>query len=189
MQARWQREYPTIETKPLPAWLQAPRHTERERPTRFVRIVLSVALLFGFVLGGGYWLSQRGKIPVAAVVASPPTAPAKPVPAAAVAPAVPPAPQLAVGLPWLSGQTTTGSVASQAPVAASSQPPQLVVGIRPIAGQTPPDAPAQVPAAEAPSPAEPLPIPATPPGPHQKAANPQTSPVATPSQSSGVVKF
>jgi hypothetical protein len=191
MQAQRQREQLTflpIEPKPLPAWLGTAPRVEPERPTRWVWIVLGVALLFGFVLGGGYWLSQRGQTPVAAVVATPPGAPAKPA-QAAEPPAAPAMPQLAVGLPWLSGQATTGAVVAQSPVPGPSQPPQLVVGLLPIAGQTPPDAPATEPAAEAPPPAEPLPSPAPPPKPHRKAATPQASPAANPNQSSGFVKF
>jgi hypothetical protein len=174
-----------IETKPLPAWLGTPPRAEPQRQSRIVWIVLGVALLFGFVLGGSYWLSQRGKTRVAVVVAGSPSAPAAPA-QAAMEPPAPPAPQLAVGLPWLSGQATTGSVAAQSPVPAASQPPQLAVGLRPITGQTPPDAPAPVPAAETPPPAEP---PAQPPRPHRKAATPPSSPVANPDQPSGFIKF
>jgi hypothetical protein len=58
----WQREYPVslpIETKPLPAFLlRGQPRAEPEQPISFVWIVLGVALLFGFVIGGGYWLSQ-----------------------------------------------------------------------------------------------------------------------------------
>src|SRR5258708_19740575 len=103
MQAQWRREaHPnlfTIETKPLtmdsaPIKLRA--RVEPERPTRFVWIVLGVALLFGFVLGGGYWLSEREQTLVAAVATRPPGAPAKPAQAAVQPPAAPPMPQLAL---------------------------------------------------------------------------------------------
>jgi hypothetical protein len=173
-----------VETDPLPACLRAAPRVEPERPTRWVWIILGVALLFGFVFGGGYWLSQRGQIPVAAVVAPPTTASAKLVPTAAAPPATLSAPQLAVGLPGLSRQTTTGTAAPQSPAPPPSQPAQLAVGLRPITGQSPSSAPAPV--AEAPPPAEPLP---PPPKPHRKASAHQTSPGANPDQSSNFVRF
>jgi hypothetical protein len=181
MQARWKREYPSllpIEAKPLPAWLEAPSRAEPKRPTRHVWIAVGGVITLGLLLVGGYWLNQRRQAPVARVAASPPTASVD----LMETPDVPPVPQLAVGLPWLSGQTTTGPVAAQSPVPAPDQPSQLLVGLRPIAGQTPPDPPALMPAEEAPPPAEPLPSPAPPP-------RQRSSPIANPSQSSGAVKF
>jgi hypothetical protein len=183
MQAQ-QREYPaflSIETKPLPAWLPTVPRVEPERPTRWVWIVLGVALLFGFVIGGGYWLSQRG--------ASPPGSPIKPARMAAVPPSDPPVSRLVVGLPALSGPTTSGSVVAQPQVPAPRPPPRLAVGLPPITGQSPSDAPAPEPVVEAPPPAEPLPSPAPIRQPHRKASAHQTSPVAGPGQSAGVVKF
>jgi hypothetical protein len=176
--ARWQREYPRflpIETKPPPLWLGAKKRVEPERPTRWGSIVVGVSLLLGFVIGGGYWLSQRGQ----ATFVTPATVPL----------AAPPMPQLAVGLRALSGQTTTGAVAAQSPVLGPSQPQQLAVGLWPITGHLPPDAPAPQPVAGAPPPAEPLRSPALPPQPHRKAAAHQSSLIANPSHSSGVVKF
>jgi hypothetical protein len=193
MQSRWQRKYPKglpLETRPLPAALlrTAPLR-EPERPSRWVWIVLGVALLFWSIMGGGYWLIERGQTPVGTDEGPPPATPAKPTPAVAAPPVALPAPQLAVGIPWLSGQTTTGSVAAQTPVPAPSQPPQLVVGLQPITGQTPADALATTPAAQTPPPAEPLSPPAPPPKPQRKAATPQASPVANPNQSSGFIKY
>jgi hypothetical protein len=204
MQAQWQREHPTflpIETNPLPADLlpietdllpaclrTAPR-VELERPTSFVWVFVGVALFFGSVIAGGYWLIQRWQPPAETVEASPPAGPAKPVSAAALPRAAAPAPPLSVGLPALSGQTTTGSAAAQSPVPAPGQPPPLAVALRPIIGQPPAEAPAPQPAAEAPPPAEPLPSPAPSPKPHRKAAAHRSSPVVNPSQSSGFVKF
>jgi hypothetical protein len=188
MQMRQHRESPTflpIETKPLPAWLEPAQRVEPERPSRFVWIILGVALLFGFVMGGGYWLSQRGQPPVGTVEGSPAAARVKPAPVAEVPPAIPPAPQLAVGLPALSRPTTTESVAARSPVPVPSQPPQLAVGLRPIAGQTPPDALVPEPAAEA----KPLPSPGAPPKPHRNATPHPSLPTANPSRSSDVVKF
>jgi hypothetical protein len=193
MHARRHREdHPhlfTIETKPLPVtWLgPAPRSGPKRPSIKFVCLVLGGALLLASAVGAAYW-SQRRQIPATAIVASPLVSPAQPAPTAAVAPAVPPGPQLAVGIPWLSGHTTSGSVAAQTPVPAPSQPPRLAVGLRPIAGQTPPDAPAPEPTETAPPAAEPLPSPAEL-KPHRKAANPQASPVANPNQSPGVVKY
>ena len=157
-------------------------HPEPKRPGRWgVWIVLGIALLFGIVIGGAYWFSQRGQI--SGAVAASPTA--KSAPTVAVPAAVPSAPQLAVGLPPLSGPTTTGS----SPAPPPSQPPQLAVGLRPIMDQPPSDAPAPEPAAEAPPAAEPLPSPAPPPKPHRKASAHQSSPGENPSSSSGVIKF
>jgi hypothetical protein len=203
MQARRQREHPTflpIEPDPLPAdlpiepdppptWLWVAPHVEPERSAKFPWIGLGVVVLFGAVIGGGYWHIRRWQPPVSEVAYSPPKAPAKPAPAVAVPPATPLVPRLAVGIPALRGQATTASVSAQPPLSAPSQPPQLAVGLRPISGQLPSDASALEPAAEAPPPAEPLSSPAPPPKPHRKAANPQSSPVANPSVSSGFVKF
>jgi hypothetical protein len=202
MQAQWQREHPSflpIETDPLPADLlptetdllpaclrTAPR-VELERPPSFAWVAVGVALFFGAVIGGGYWLIQRWQPPVETAGVSPSAAPAKPAPAAALPRAA--SPQLSVGLPALLRQTTTGSVAAQSAVPAPSPPPQLVVGLRPTTGQPPSDAPAPQPAAQAPPPAEPLPSPTSPPKPHRKAVAHQSSPVANPNQSSGFVKF
>jgi hypothetical protein len=179
----------TIETKPLPVtWLgTAPRSVPKRPSIKFVCLVLGGALLFASAVGAAYW-SQRRQVP-AATVASPLVPPAQPTPTAAVAPAVPLVPQLAVGIPWLSGHTTSGSVAAQTPAPTPSQPPRLVVGLRAIAGQTPPDAPVPEPAAATPPLAEPVPSPAPPPKPHRKAANPQASPAANPNQPPGVIKY
>jgi hypothetical protein len=178
-----------IETKPQPVtWLDtAPRSEPERRSIKFVCLMAGGSLLFATAVGAAYW-TQRRQIPAAAVVVSALIPPAQPAPMAAVPPAVPPAPQLAVGLPWLSGPTT-GSVAVQSPVPAPTQPSQLVVGLQPIAGEIPPDAPAPVPEMEAPPPDEPLPTPDPQPKPHRRAANPPASPVANPNQSSGVVKY
>jgi hypothetical protein len=186
MQARRHREYfpfPPLETKPLPAWLEAAPRAEPERPTKGLWIVVGVALVLGLLMGCGYWLSQRGRTSAARIVASAPLASVEPT----ETPAIPPVPQLVVGLPALSGQTT-GSVATQSPVPPPSQPPQLTVGLRPIIGQPSSEAPAPVPVTEAPPPAEPLPSAVPPPKPHRK-TNPQPSPDANPSRSSGFVKF
>jgi hypothetical protein len=175
--ARWRREYPSflpIETKPPPAWLGTKRRVEPERTMRWGSIVVGVALLLGFVMGGCYWFSQRGQAPVAT--------------AATVLVAAPAVPQLAVGLRAPSGQATTGAVAAQSPVPGSSQPQQLAVGLRPITGHPPPEGPAPQPVAAASPRAEPLRSPA-PPKPHQKAAAHQSSSIAKPSHSSGVIKF
>ena len=192
MQAQQKRRYPNfrpIETKPLPAaWQGLSPPAEPERSGRWFWIVLGVVLVFGSVIGGSYWLSQRGQAPVATVRASPPPTAVKPAPAPVVLPPAPPEPQLAVGLPPLS--TTTGSVAAQPPAPGPSQSPQLAVGLRPINGEPPPDALAPEPAAEAPPASEPLPSPvpsANPP--HRKAATHPPSPVANPDQPSGFVKF
>jgi hypothetical protein len=183
MQARWKREYPSflpVEAEPLPAWLQAPPRTEPTRPTRYVWIVVGMAVVLGLVLGGGYWLSHQRQAPSARVVASPTAVTVE----LTETPAAAPMPQFAVGLPALSGRATTEPAAAQTPVPAPSQPPQLAVGLRPIAGQPPSDAPTPEPAAEAPPPAEPLPSAVPPAKPHRKAANPQSPTVANPSQSS-----
>jgi hypothetical protein len=184
MQARQHREYfpfPPLETKPLPDWLSVAPPPKPEKATKWAWIVLGVALLFGSVIGGGYWVRQRGQIPVPRVAASSPAASH----VSTETPTAPPMPQLVVGLPGLSSPTT-GAVATQSPGTPPSQSPQLAVGLRPIADQPPTDTPAPAPVAEAPPPDEPLPSPSPPPKPHRK-ANPQLD--ANPSQSSGFVKF
>ena len=188
MQARWKREYPSflpVEAEPLPAWLQAPPRTEPTRPTRYVWIVVGMAVVLGLVLGGGYWLSHQRQAPSARVVASPTAVTVE----LTETPAAAPMPQFAVGLPALSGPTTSGSVVAQPQVPAPRPPPRLAVGLPPITGQSPSDAPAPEPVVEAPPPAEPLPSPAPIRQPHRKASAHQTSPVAGPGQSAGVVKF
>jgi hypothetical protein len=189
---RWPAAEPILptETERLPAalWRTAPI-SEPERPTRWVWIVLGVAVLFALAAGGGYyWLGKQGQAPTAEVNPLP-NAAVKAAPTAAQAPTIPPAPQLAVGLRSLSSQQRPDEPATaQSPPSEPSQPPTYGVGLRPITEQTSPNAPA--PAAEAPPPAEPLPAPLLQPRPARKAAPPPSvAPGGPPSQSSGSVKF
>jgi hypothetical protein len=72
-----------IATKPLPAALLriAPIAEPEASQIRWVGIVAGVAVLFGLIIAGNYWLSQRGRAQVAANIAPPTGALAKPIPA------------------------------------------------------------------------------------------------------------
>jgi hypothetical protein len=196
-QPRWPAAEPILppETAPLPAALrQAALLSEPERPTRWVLILIGIAVLFGSVVAGGYSLLKRGQTPVAAqaIPARNPTA--KPAPVAADGPAIPPAPQLVVGLRPLTNQRPPDqpamAPAAQSPAPAADQPSKLASGLPPITAQVPLNvlAPAAVgapPSAEPRPPAPLLPLRPT----RKIAAPPSASPGAPPSRSSGTVKF
>jgi LysM repeat protein len=149
-----------IATKPLPAALLriAPIAEPEASQIRWVGIVAGVAVLFGLIIAGNYWLSQRGRAQVAANIAPPTGALAKPIPAAAEP------------LPT-----------------ANPTPPQLFVDPRPFSSQSAPDQAAMAPAAEqspVPSPGQPLQPLSSEPVPVQEAAVPAVAqlPVPAPSQ-------
>jgi hypothetical protein len=78
-----------IETKPLPATLlriATLLEPEALPTTRWVWIVAVVIILFGLVIEGNYWLSQRRPALVTAGRAPPPNALVKPIPTAAEPP-------------------------------------------------------------------------------------------------------
>jgi hypothetical protein len=191
---RWPPIEPTAPTeiKPLPdAWLRIAPMSEPERPTRWVWIVLGVTVLFALTAGGGCWLIRSEQVPVIAQANAPLNAAAKPVSTAAEGPAIPP-PQLAVGLPPLTGQRSSDDPAAmpgepRSSVPMPSQPPRLAVGLPPITEQVPPAVPA--PTAEPPPPAGLLPTTVPQPQPSRKAAVRGSPPTPSPSQSSGSVKF
>ena len=188
---RWPPVEPTapMEIKPLPAaWLRTAPISEPERPTRWVRIVLGVTVLFALTAGGGYWLMRPVQVPVTAQVNAPLNAAAKPVSAAAEG-ATTPASQLAVGLP-LAGQRSPDdpAVAPETPrssVPTPGQPPKLAVGLPPIIEPADPAQTAKPPPQAG---LQPTTVPRQP-QPSRKAAVHGSSPAPSPSQSPGSVKF
>jgi LysM repeat protein len=114
---------PAIETKPLPAPLlriEPLPQPEASRSTRVAWIAAGVMVLFGLVIGGNYWLSQRGR-PLTAVSLAPLV---KPVPAVAERPprADPPS-QLITGLRPLSRQPAPDRTATTPQAEPSQAPP------------------------------------------------------------------
>jgi len=190
---RWPPVEPTapMEIKPLPdAWLRTAPISEPERPTRWVWIVLGATVLFALAAGGGYWLIKQEQVPVTAQVYVPLIAAAEPVPTPTEG-ATTPAPQLAVGLPPLTGQRSPDDPAAppEAPrssVPTPAQSPRLAVGLPPIIEQVSPAIPA---ATAEPPPAQPPAVTLLQPKPSRKAAVHGSSPVPSPSQSPGSVKF
>jgi len=147
--------------------------------------------MFALTAEGGYYLLKRpGQPPAAAQTISPLNAAAKPIPGATEGAAIIRAPQLALGLPQLTSRGSPGELAApEAPRSSDPAPdqlPKLAVGLRPIIDQVPPAVPA--PTAEAPLRLAP---PATVPQakPPRKAVAHGSSPIPSPGQSSGFVKF
>jgi LysM domain len=113
-----------MDTKPLPAALLriAPVAEFEPLPTRSWKwIVPSVIAVFALLIGGNYWMSESGRVPVTAQVAPP----IKPINTSVKPPAViepppldRPVPQLSVGLRLLGSQP--GSKEAMAPEAAQS---------------------------------------------------------------------
>ena len=148
-----------IETKPLPAALLriAPIvEPEASSPMRWAWIVAGVVVIFGLVIGGNYWLSQREQAPVSAKLAPPTNELAKPTPAVAEPlSAANPTPQRSVDLRSLNSQSAPDQKASapeaeQSPVLSPGQPlstqPVPVQEATALAGaQSPVPAPSQPP--------------------------------------------
>jgi LysM repeat protein len=113
---------PAIDTKPLPAPLlriEPLPEPEAPRSTRVAWIAAGVMVLFGLVIGGNYWLSQRDR-PHTEVSPAPLV---KPVPAVAErSPGADPPPQLITGLRPLSSQPTPDRTATTPPAEPSQAP-------------------------------------------------------------------
>lgn len=200
MAPKIRREPGKLEGEPIPrseadpAWWRPAPISEPERPTRWVWIILGVTVVFAAIACGGYYygFSRQRQVPAAVQVVPPLNAAAKPT--GAGAPAIHPAPQLAVGLKPLIGQQkpdepATAPVSAQSPPPVPNEPPKFASGLRPITEQVPPPDMPQPPA-EAAAPIEPPPAPLPQPRPVRKAAPPQSAaPGAPPSAPTGIVKF
>jgi hypothetical protein len=183
-----------MEAKP-PADDSSPRITsmaESERPTRFTRIALAVAVLSAIVAGAGYWLRERGERPTAVKSTPASSSPARQTPPTTEPPLDASAPHLATGLRPLTDQRSDvppaeAPVAAQSPAPAPSAPPKFAVGLPPITEQMRPEMPA--PAADAPPQTEPPPTPIAPPKPRRNTSGHPPSSAVSPSPSSGTIKF
>ncbi len=184
--APWPPEEPILprEAKPLPPFTtrRMPMAAEPEARARWLLILFAVTALFGLIIGGGYWLSERDRTSVSVKAAKPPGPLAEPAPATTAATGPPLAPQLPVS----PDQTATAPETPQ-PEAAPSQSPTLAVGLRPIADPPPPIPP--TPVTETPATSEaPKSIaqPARPTGKHSGPRPPSNAPSA---RSPAIVKF
>jgi hypothetical protein len=100
---RWPVKEPVwpMDTKPLPAALLriAPAAEVEPLPThRWKWIVPSAIAVFALLIGGDYWMSESGRVPVTAQVARPINTSVKPPAVIEPPPLDRPAPQLSVGL-------------------------------------------------------------------------------------------